>query len=80
MSVGHIDESAVALITVVGLVTIGISTYMILNSHARFDRLAPLLRRFERHDHKQIAIEHPEPYDAIVYLPCLVSMWMKNRA
>lgn len=67
LSLGHIDESAVALITVVGLVTIGISTYMILNSHALFDRLAPLLHRFERHDHKQLDIEHPEPYDAIVY-------------
>ena len=37
------------LITLVGLVTIGLSTYMILYSHQLYDRLATWLRIFERH-------------------------------
>jgi voltage-gated potassium channel Kch len=37
-----------ALITLVGLVTIGTSTYLILYSHPIYERLAPLLHVFER--------------------------------
>jgi Kef-type K+ transport system membrane component KefB len=33
LAVGHIDESTLGLITLVGLVTIGLSTYLILYSH-----------------------------------------------
>ncbi len=67
LDLGHIDESAVSLITIVGLVTIGISTYMILNSHELFDHLAPLLRHFERRDHKPDVAQGAERFDAIVY-------------
>jgi Kef-type K+ transport system membrane component KefB len=67
LSLGHIDEAAVSLITVVGLVTIGTSTYMILHSQALFDRLAPLLRRFERRDARPVTSVRPDRYDAIVY-------------
>jgi hypothetical protein len=45
---GHIDASALGLITLVGLVTIGLSTYMILYSHVLYERLAPWLGVFER--------------------------------
>jgi Kef-type K+ transport system membrane component KefB len=46
--VGHITEETVGLITLVGLITIGTSTYLILNSHEIFNRLSPLLGIFER--------------------------------
>ncbi len=48
LSLGHIDESAVGLITTVGLITISISTYAILGSDALFARLEPVLGIFER--------------------------------
>jgi Kef-type K+ transport system membrane component KefB len=45
---GHIDAETVGLVTLVGLVTIGLSTYMILYSHPLYERLAPYLTPFER--------------------------------
>ncbi len=45
---GHLDRETLGLITLVGLVTISASTYMILYSHALFERLAPYLGIFER--------------------------------
>lgn len=48
VSLGHIEREILGLITVVGLVTISASTYMIYYSHLLFDRIAPLLNLFER--------------------------------
>jgi Kef-type K+ transport system membrane component KefB len=45
---GHIGGETVGLITAVGLITIGLSTYLIYNSHALFRVLSPYLRIFER--------------------------------
>jgi len=43
LSLGHIDKSTMSLITLVGLITIGLSTYMILYNHWFYERLLPLL-------------------------------------
>ncbi len=48
LSLGHLDEETVGLITLVGLITISASTYMILYSHPLYERLAPWLKPFER--------------------------------
>ena len=48
LSLGHLQQETVGLITLVGLVTISASTYMILYSHVVFERLAPWLNIFER--------------------------------
>jgi len=48
MSLGHIDTAAMSLITLVGLVTIFASTYMILYSGPLYTRLSGLLSIFER--------------------------------
>ncbi len=48
LSLGHIDASAMSLITLVGLVTISVSTYLILYSGLLYARLSPLLGMFER--------------------------------
>ncbi|MFQ3549978.1 MAG: cation:proton antiporter, partial [Armatimonadota bacterium] len=45
---GQVDESAVGLVTLVGLVTISLSTYMILYSQAIYDRIGKYLQIFER--------------------------------
>ena len=48
LSVGHISEETVGLITLVGLITIGLSTYLILYSHQIYEFLAPALEIFQR--------------------------------
>ncbi|MDP1569653.1 MAG: cation:proton antiporter [Vicinamibacterales bacterium] len=48
VSLGHIDQETMGLITFVGLVTIGLSTYLILYSSQIYERLAPMLGVFER--------------------------------
>jgi Kef-type K+ transport system membrane component KefB len=48
LSLGHIDADTLGLITLVGLITISVSTYMILYSHPLYERLAPWLGVFER--------------------------------
>ncbi len=48
VSIGHIDNETLGLITLVGLITIGLSTYMILYSHILYNRMARWLSIFER--------------------------------
>ena len=48
ISLGHIGTEVLGLTTLVGLVTIALSTYMILYSHPLYERLAPWLKPFER--------------------------------
>ncbi len=47
-SIGHITEETVALITLVGLITIGLSTYLILYSHQIYEVISPALGIFQR--------------------------------
>ena len=54
LSMGHIGEETVGLITLIGLITIGISTYMILYTYRITDWLSPVLGIFER------KVRHPE--------------------
>lgn len=48
LSLGHLDHDTVGLITMVGLITISASTYMIIYSHSLYERLSPYLGVFER--------------------------------
>ncbi len=48
LSLGHINADTMGLITLVGLITISASTYMILYSHPLYERFAPWLNIFER--------------------------------
>jgi Kef-type K+ transport system membrane component KefB len=48
VSVGHIDNETLGLITLVGIVTITLSTYLIIYSHQIYDRIQHLLSIFER--------------------------------
>ncbi|MDW7709838.1 MAG: cation:proton antiporter [Deferrisomatales bacterium] len=48
VSLGHLSDEAMGLLTLVGLVTIGLSTYLILYSHPIYHRLSPALGLFER--------------------------------
>lgn len=48
ITLGHVGLEALGLTTLVGVITITISTYMILYSQSLYERLGPLLRVFER--------------------------------
>ena len=48
VSLGHVQEDALGLVTMVGLVTIAASTYMITYSHQLYAVFEPLLGVFER--------------------------------
>ncbi|MEE4238962.1 MAG: cation:proton antiporter, partial [Anderseniella sp.] len=61
VTLGHIDRETMGLITLVGLVTISVSTYLIIYSHQLYERLAPWLKLFERRN------PHRESYqDAMI--------------
>jgi Kef-type K+ transport system membrane component KefB len=48
LSLGHVEEEALGLVTLVGLVTIALSVYMITWSHKLYALCEPLLGVFER--------------------------------
>ena len=54
LQLGHIDAGSAGLLTLIGLITIGISSYIITNAHNIYERLAPYLSIFER------PVRHPE--------------------
>lgn len=56
-TLGHVPQEAVGLVTLVGLITISASTYMILYSHRIYEALAPYLDIFERKiPHREIGL------------------------
>jgi Kef-type K+ transport system membrane component KefB len=70
MQLGHIDEKAMGMITLVGLITIAISTYMIIYSHKLFDLLSPILDIFEKSNPYREAKETQSEYvrvDVIIF-------------
>ncbi|GAA2383248.1 cation:proton antiporter [Streptomyces glaucosporus] len=67
-SLGHITAAAVSLITVVGLVTIGGSTYLVLDSHRLYRSLERGLARFERgRGHRPELSDDHRDVDVILY-------------
>lgn len=64
LAIGHINQEVLGLITLVGLITIGLSTYLILYSHQIFNKLSPFLKIFER---KKLAEQEQKKYKANNY-------------
>ncbi|WP_228973320.1 cation:proton antiporter [Streptomyces sp. DH12] len=68
LSLGHITGATVSLITVVGLITIGGSTYLILYSHQIYARLERRLSVLERTDGRKRDLRgDEEEADVILY-------------
>jgi len=70
VSLGQIDENTLGLITLVGLITIGLSTYLIMYSHEIYQFVAPAIGMFERnnpyreiHDEEEIA----DAFDVVIF-------------
>lgn len=53
VTLGHVTETELGLVTLVGLITIAASTYMITYSHKLWPLFEPFLGMFERADPKQ---------------------------
>lgn len=72
MSIGHVSAEALGLVTLVGLITIAISVYMITYSHTLYHWLEPFLGMFERRAPKREAagdqhdLDH-QTYDVILF-------------
>jgi hypothetical protein len=58
LSLGHIKHESLGVVTLVGLITIALSVYMITYSHQLFKVLEPVLSLFERqHPYREIKAE-----------------------
>jgi len=71
VSLGHVREDALGLVTMVGLVTIAASTYMITYSHRLYALFEPLLGVFERRgtprEPSDADAHQTEGYTAIIF-------------
>lgn len=63
---GQISEQVVSLVTIVGIITIAVSSYMIIYSNEIYKIIENYLRLFER---KKVRIEHEKrpSYDAVLF-------------
>ncbi|HVM14522.1 MAG TPA: cation:proton antiporter [Egibacteraceae bacterium] len=57
---GHVDDATVDLVTLVGLITIGLSTYLIINAQAIYERIERPLRVFQRGRVRRVQLEDEE--------------------
>lgn len=65
VSLGHVTTETLGLTTLVGIITITLSTYTILYAQPLYERLAPLLRVFERSNpFREVAMERAAPTQA----------------
>ena len=70
VAIGHVAEEALGLVTLVGLVTIAASTYMITYSHRLYAFFEPVLGIFERRVTDAEPRDGPEagrPHDVILF-------------
>ncbi len=70
VTIGHVTDQALGLVTLVGLITIAASTYMITYSHQLYRVVEPVLGPFERRGaggHEDAWQPGDESYDAIVF-------------
>lgn len=72
LSLGHVSNNALGLVTLVGLITIALSVYMITYSHSLYSKLESLLSIFERDKpYREAALEEQptseQAYDVILF-------------
>lgn len=70
IGMGHVDRGALGLTTLVGMVTITASTYMIIYAHPLYERVAPWLTWLERGDpfrEREADADQPASAEVIVF-------------
>jgi Kef-type K+ transport system membrane component KefB len=71
-NLGHVSADALGLVTLVGLITISLSVYMITYSHTLYKWLEPMMDMFEREhpfreqSHEEMVLDH-QHYDVILF-------------
>lgn len=65
---GHVPDEAVALVTIVGVVTFVFSTYMILNGHKIYQFLGPYLMIFEKKKVREEKMVTNEKSDHVILI------------
>jgi Kef-type K+ transport system membrane component KefB len=66
VAVGHITTDTLGMITIVGVITIGLSTYMIMGSHRLYEWLAPYLGIFERSSARDMQVADDRPCPKVI--------------
>lgn len=68
LEIGHINDEVLGLITLIGLITIGLSTYLILYSNNIYEFISPALNIFQRERAFRENTELPQSrkYDVII--------------
>ncbi|TVO59032.1 cation:proton antiporter domain-containing protein [Denitromonas halophila] len=81
ITLGHIGNDALGLTTLVGIVTIALSTYMILYSQPLFEWIGPWLSVFERRrPHRELAVERQRrPDSPPQWIVTTLPTWESNR-
>ncbi|WP_102867116.1 cation:proton antiporter [Pseudovibrio exalbescens] len=72
LTLGHVSANSLGLVTLVGLITISLSVYMITYSHSLYAKLEPLLGVFERRNpFRELKLEEQTipagQYDVLVF-------------
>ena len=70
LDLGHVDESSLALVTLVGLITFAASTYMITYANQIYRFLQPAISKIERpvaHREDEILDEADQPVEVLVF-------------
>lgn len=66
-TVGHIDQQILSLVTLVGVITIAGSSYLILHSDAIYPHVVPILKLFEFRKNKLDSHSNNEIYDIVFF-------------
>ncbi len=70
-SLGHVDDRALSLVTLVGLITIALSTYMIQYSNTLYGFFEPYIGRFEKkamhREEGERPVANDQRYDVILF-------------
>lgn len=69
-TLGHVDKTAVALVTLVGITTITISSYLITYSDKLYNQLAAYLKWFEKTTVQERQFTYSELNDHIIIFGC----------
>jgi Kef-type K+ transport system membrane component KefB len=67
VKVGHITGEILSIATLVGIITIGCSSYLILYAHKIYPHLSGILRIFERTSIRKSESKKEKKYDVIVF-------------
>ncbi len=67
-NLGHVSKEVVALVSMVGLITIGLSAYLIIYAESIYRKINKILKIFEKKNLQEIEIKEDEDYQRPIVL------------